>query len=348
MVRQLREQGRAAGFRRAPRRQDRGQSRARPAARPARPPAPTGKARDDRQSKGKIMVRLATRYEIPVAFSVARASRAETEELDGDKLETPPLRCKDFSADRGQRAGEVVGPLRPVARASREEKNAATRTNRSSTTTSTGEARRWSRNRRRTARASKPTAAHAAPSSAAARRRPSTAPGARNAAGRARLASMAVRVDKHDRRLFTPTPWGSPSWKRGPSFRRGSAAGSATLAEKRYVRGMRRLRLGLVTVVMIAPGCLRAERASGRWSPRSGCAADSGGRPTASLQLAACGHGPARPGFAVQRRSDWIFFFRSIIERLHGPCGPADGRLERTAGCRPDGGPTKNGAAQTP
>ena len=61
-----------------------------------------GKARNDRQSlkKGKIVVRLhmATRYEIPVAFSITRASRAETEELDGDKLETPLLRCKDFSA----------------------------------------------------------------------------------------------------------------------------------------------------------------------------------------------------------------------------------------------------------
>ena len=73
------------------------------------------------------MVRLhvATRYEIPAAFSVTRASRAETEELDGDKLETPLLRCKDFSADRGQRVGEAA--VRPVARASREEKNAATK-----------------------------------------------------------------------------------------------------------------------------------------------------------------------------------------------------------------------------
>ena len=65
------------------------------------------------------------KYEIPVAFSVTQASRAETKELNGDKLETPLLRCKDFSADRGQRAGEAVGPVRhsSVARASREEKN---------------------------------------------------------------------------------------------------------------------------------------------------------------------------------------------------------------------------------
>ena len=53
-----------------------------------------------------------TKYEIPVAFSVTQASRAETKELDGDKLFEETLRCKDFSADRGQRAGEAVGPVR--------------------------------------------------------------------------------------------------------------------------------------------------------------------------------------------------------------------------------------------
>ena len=46
-----------------------------------------------------------TKYEIPVAFSVTQASRAETKELNGDKLETPLLRCKDFSADRGLDSG---------------------------------------------------------------------------------------------------------------------------------------------------------------------------------------------------------------------------------------------------
>ena len=66
-----------------------------------------------------------TKYEIPAAFGVAQASRAETKELDGDKpFEEMPLlaeRCKDFGADRGdrQRAGEAVGPVRhsSVARA---------------------------------------------------------------------------------------------------------------------------------------------------------------------------------------------------------------------------------------
>ena len=42
-----------------------------------------------------------TKYEIPVAFGVGQASRAETKKLDGDKLfeETPLL--EDFGADRG-------------------------------------------------------------------------------------------------------------------------------------------------------------------------------------------------------------------------------------------------------
>ena len=82
---------------------------------------------------------VATKYEIPVAFNVTQASRAETEELNGNKLFEETLRCKDFGAGARQRAGEAA--VRPVARASREEKNAATPTNRSSTTTSTREAR---------------------------------------------------------------------------------------------------------------------------------------------------------------------------------------------------------------
>ena len=75
MVRQLREQGRIAGFRRAPRlrRQGRGQSRGRPAARPARLPTPTGGKHettgvdwgkhettgvDGKTGKGEVVVRL--------------------------------------------------------------------------------------------------------------------------------------------------------------------------------------------------------------------------------------------------------------------------------------------------
>ena len=48
----------------------------------------------------------------PGSLQRPQASRAETKELDGDKLETPVMRCKDFSADRGQRAGKAVRPAR--------------------------------------------------------------------------------------------------------------------------------------------------------------------------------------------------------------------------------------------
>ena len=74
---------------------------------------------------------------------------------------------------------------------------------------------------------------------------------------------MVVRVNKHDRRLFTPPPWGSPSWKRGPPFRPGIYS-RVDNAYGETLPACGRLRLGLVTVVAIAPGCLRAEGACGR------------------------------------------------------------------------------------
>ena len=149
----------------------------------------------------------------------------------------------------------------------------------------------------------------------------------------------AVRVDKHDRRLFTPIPWGSPSWKRGPPFRLGAdlQPGRQRLRRSTTSAACGRLRLGLVTVVATALGCLRAERQGGRWLARSGCATDRGGRPTAPPKLAAGGHGPARPGFAAQCRSDRIFSLCSAYARLRDPCGSADGRPKRFAGIRADG-----------
>ena len=121
---------------------------------------------------------------------------------------------------------------------------------------------------------------------------------------RAAPGRRAVRIDKHDRRLFTPTPWGSPSRKRGPPFRPGSTAGPTTLTEKHCRRC---LRLGLLAVAAMALGCLRAERQGGRWlaglrgrSPRSSDRSPE----TGCLRS---GHAPARPGFAAQRRSNPIF-----------------------------------------
>ena len=189
-----------------------------------------------------VRLHMATKYEIPVAFSITRASRAETKELDGDKLETPLLRCKDFSADRGLDSGPLkaklwdrygIRPLIDTRLMWREEKNDTTRTNpssdRSSTTTST-----IRREARCCADVLKPASNGTFQGFEADRgacgtlkyRCPAAAFGMRRAQGMLPSASgwRAVRVDleKHDRRLFTPTPWGSPSWKRGPSFRPGA------------------------------------------------------------------------------------------------------------------------------
>ena len=57
MVRQLREQGRVAGLRRAPRRQGREQPLGGPVARPARPPAPTGESTRPPASGGPAKVK---------------------------------------------------------------------------------------------------------------------------------------------------------------------------------------------------------------------------------------------------------------------------------------------------
>ena len=84
-----------------------------------------------------------------------------------------------------------------------------------------------------------------------------------------------------------------------PPFRPGSIAGSTTLTEKHYVRGMR------------APAARpRDGGGNGAWQPAGGTSGRSlvgpvglRDRPLRAsdrpLQLAACGHGPARPGFAA-------------------------------------------------
>ena len=70
-----------------------------------------------------------------------------------------------------------------------------------------------------------------------------------------------VRVDlaAHDRRMFTPTPWGSPSWQRGYARRGALERINARLDnsfgfERHFVRGGTRMkaRLGLALAVMMA------------------------------------------------------------------------------------------------
>ena len=70
-----------------------------------------------------------------------------------------------------------------------------------------------------------------------------------------------VRIDlaERDRRTFTPTPWGSPSWKRGYARRAALERINSRLDgsfgfERHFVRGRAKMktRLGLAVAVMMA------------------------------------------------------------------------------------------------
>jgi len=70
---------------------------------------------------------------------------------------------------------------------------------------------------------------------------------------------VRVDLDKHDRRIFTPTPWGSPSWRRGYNRRSAMERINARLDrgfnfETDYIRGLARMktRVGLALAVMMA------------------------------------------------------------------------------------------------
>ena len=83
----------------------------------------------------------------------------------------------------------------------------------------------------------------------------------RDAGSKAGDYGRVVRVDlaASDRRMFTPTPWGSPSWKRGYARRAALERINARLDgsfrfENHFVRGRARMktRLGLAVAVMMA------------------------------------------------------------------------------------------------
>ena len=71
---------------------------------------------------------------------------------------------------------------------------------------------------------------------------------------------VRVDLDNHDRRIFTPTPWGSPSWRRG--YNRRSAMerinsrldNSFNFETHYYIRGLAKMktRVGLALAVMMA------------------------------------------------------------------------------------------------
>ncbi len=70
---------------------------------------------------------------------------------------------------------------------------------------------------------------------------------------------VRVDLDSHDRRIFTPTPWGSPSWRRGYNRRSAMERINARLDrsfnfETHYIRGRAKMktRVGLALAVMMA------------------------------------------------------------------------------------------------
>ena len=70
---------------------------------------------------------------------------------------------------------------------------------------------------------------------------------------------VRIDLDSHDRRIFTPTPWGSPSWRRGYNRRSAMERINSHLDnsfnfETHYIRGLAKMktRVGLALAVMMA------------------------------------------------------------------------------------------------
>ena len=70
---------------------------------------------------------------------------------------------------------------------------------------------------------------------------------------------VRIDLDTHDRRIFTPTPWGSPSWRRGYNRRSAMERINNRLdhsfnLETHYIRGLAKMkaRVGLALAVMMA------------------------------------------------------------------------------------------------
>ena len=70
---------------------------------------------------------------------------------------------------------------------------------------------------------------------------------------------VRIDLDKHDRRIFTPTPWGSPSWqcrynRRSAIERINSRLDNSFNFETHYIRGLAKMktRVGLALAVMMA------------------------------------------------------------------------------------------------
>ena len=240
-----------------------------------------------------------THHEVPVAFAVTRASASEPRVLPGmlEELfgEMPRLaeRCADFSADRGldnaplkkklwdkwtirplvdtrlmwkvEKEDPDYDPKKPITRALFPERTDIVvhyeRGRVSCVCPATGEIRAMAFQGFEAGRGPSGTIKYRCPAAAfdldckgrrACHRAGGVKPGAY---GRI----VRVDLDKHDRRIFTPTPWGSPSWRRGYNRHSAMERINARLDrgfnfETHYIRGLARMktRVGLALAVMMA------------------------------------------------------------------------------------------------
>jgi hypothetical protein len=237
-----------------------------------------------------------TVYEIPVAFSVTAASASESVELDSliqnSFEQTPSLaqRCEDFSADRGLDSGGIkamlwddyrIRPMIDIREMWREEKNEpgydpekpitrALFAERVDTIVHTekgtlhcicpvtGEQRDMAfqgfEADRNTLKYRCPAAAYGFQCQG---RKDCSAFGQVNPGEYGR--SIRINITKEDRRIFTPTPHGSPSWKRiynrrSSLERINNRIDNSFGFEKHYIRGKAKMqtRVGLAIAVMMA------------------------------------------------------------------------------------------------
>jgi hypothetical protein len=247
-----------------------------------------------------------TRYEIPVAVHVTPASGSEQTELRSmiqeTFEETPQLaeRCDDFAADRGLDSGKTkallldeygIRPVIDIRELWREEKSepgydpgkpitrplypdradAIVYTEKGTIhciCPATGEQRDMAfygfEADRNTLKYRCPAAAHGFECKGCAE---CSVLGDVNSQGYGRI--VRVNIAKEDRRIFTPIPYGSPSWNRAYNRRSSLERINSRLDndfcfEKHYIRGKAKMqtRVGLATAVMMAMalGHVRAGR----------------------------------------------------------------------------------------
>ena len=240
-----------------------------------------------------------THYEVPVAFEVTRASGSEArmlpEMLEQLFAKVPQMadRCDDFSADRGldnapqkkqlwdkwtirplidtrlmwkaEKEEPDYGPTKPITRALFPDRADVVvhdeRGRVSCVCPQSGEVRAMAYQGLEADRGVCGTIKYRCPAAAfgfdCAGREACHRAGGVESGEYGRI--VRIDLDKHDRRIFTPTPWGSPSWRRGYNRRSAierinSRIDNSFNFETHYIRGLAKMktRVGLALAMMMA------------------------------------------------------------------------------------------------